>query len=286
LLRRTLGETVVLETVLADDLWRIEADTNQLESALVNLAVNARDAMPEGGTVIIETANVDSDRTAATGPADAAHGQYVQIAVSDTGIGMDRKTLDRAFEPFFTTKEVGKGTGLGLSQVYGFVQQSSGHVKIDSEPGRGTTVRVYLKRSLGEQSAEVRPPLTVGPALGRERILVVEDDAALREYSADILKELGYVVSQAGDAAEAMQRLEASAFDLLFTDVIMPGGTNGRQLADAAQRRYPELKVLFTTGYSRDALVHHGRLDAGIQVLSKPFAYDELAAKIRAVLDG
>jgi CheY-like chemotaxis protein len=199
---------------------------------------------------------------------------------------MDRKTLERAFDPFFTTKEVGKGTGLGLSQVYGFVRQSSGHVKIYSEPGHGTTVKIYLKRSLGQEEEPVVPVQSpVARAVGRERILVVEDDEALRGYSSDILKELGYQVVQASNANEALKALARGAFDLLFTDVVMPGGTNGRQLADEAVRRQPGLKVLFTTGYSRNAIVHHGRLDAGIQMISKPFAYNELAAKIRSVLD-
>jgi CheY-like chemotaxis protein len=288
LLRRTLGETVELETVLGDGLWRTEADANQLESALVNLAVNARDAMPEGGNVTIETANVALDAAYVAGIADpVAEGEYVMIAVSDTGIGMDRKTLERAFDPFFTTKEVGKGTGLGLSQVYGFVRQSAGHVKIYSEPGLGTTVKIYLKRSRGDDPQPSEPtPAAAAHALGRERILVVEDDAALRDYSSDILKELGYRVTRASNADEALKAIESGTFDLLFTDVVMPGRMNGRQLADEAVRRQPGLKVLFTTGYSRDAIVHHGRLDAGIQMISKPFAYDALAAKIRAVLDG
>jgi PAS domain S-box-containing protein len=288
LLRRTLGETVALETVLGGGLWRTEADTNQLESALVNLAVNARDAMPDGGKVTIETANAHLDSAYVTGLADpVTEGQYVMIAVSDTGTGMDRKTLERAFDPFFTTKEVGKGTGLGLSQVYGFVRQSAGHVKIYSESGHGTTVKIYLKRSRGQEEPASEPVAShAAQAIGRERILVVEDDEALRDYSSDILRELGYQVTQASNAEEALKAFERGAFDLLFTDVVMPGGMNGRQLADEAARRQPGLKVLFTTGYSRNAIVHQGRLDAGIQMISKPFAYDELAAKIRAVLDG
>ena len=288
LLRRTLGETVALETVLAAGLWRTEADTNQLESALVNLAVNARDAMPDGGKVTIETANANLDNADVAGLADpVVAGQYVMIAVSDTGTGMDPKTLERAFDPFFTTKDVGKGTGLGLSQVYGFVRQSAGHVKIYSEPGQGTTVKIFLKRSRGEEDLSSDPvQIPAAQAIGRERVLVVEDDEALREYSSDILRELGYRVTQASNAAEALTAVEQGEFDLLFTDVVMPGGMNGRQLADEAMRRQPGLKVLFTTGYSRDAIVHQGRLDAGIQMISKPFAYDELAAKIRVVLDG
>ncbi|HVY98365.1 MAG TPA: ATP-binding protein [Dongiaceae bacterium] len=288
LLRRTLGEPVTLETRLAADLWRIEADANQLESALVNLAVNARDAMPDGGTVTISTANARLEAATAAGFADPVEpGDYVLIAVSDTGIGMDRKTLERAFDPFFTTKEVGKGTGLGLSQVYGFVRQSAGHVKIESMPGAGTTVRIHLRRSLDSGAAAAETVVeAAGAAPGREHILLVEDDDDLREYSVDILRELGYRVVAAPDAAAALRALDAGPFDLLFTDVVMPGGMNGRQLADEAVRRRPGLKVLFTTGYSREALTPHGRLDAGIQMIGKPFAFDELAAKIRSVLDG
>ncbi|HVT53567.1 MAG TPA: ATP-binding protein [Dongiaceae bacterium] len=286
LLRRTLGETVALETLLAEDLWQIEADANQLENALVNLTVNARDAMPEGGKVTITTANVDLAGPDIAGLADLEPGQHVMIAVTDTGGGMDERTRERAFEPFFTTKDVGKGTGLGLSQVYGFVRQSAGHVKIESALGRGTTVRIYLKRSSrGTAACAAETASAADPASGHERILVVEDDDALREYSVDILKELGYDVVQAAHAAEALQRLDSGVFDLLFTDVVMPGGMNGRQLADEAQRRQPGLKVLFTTGYSRDALAPDNRLDPGTQLISKPFAYDELAAKVRAVLE-
>jgi CheY-like chemotaxis protein len=238
--------------------------------------------------VTIETANAYLDAGYVAGLADPVdEGQYVMIAVSDTGIGMDRKVLERAFDPFFTTKEVGKGTGLGLSQVYGFVRQSAGHVKIYSEPSQGTTVKIYLRRSHGaEQDATEETAQWAASAIGRERVLVVEDDDALREYSVDILKELGYEVVQAADAPQALKAIDAGAFDLLFTDVVMPGGMNGRQLADEATRRQPGLKVLFTTGYSRNAIVHHGRLDAGLQMISKPFAYNELAAKIRSVLDG
>jgi PAS domain S-box-containing protein len=287
LLRRTVGETVTLETTLAQGLWRTEADTNQLESALVNLVVNARDAMPGGGKVTIKTANADLGNADVIGLTDVPAGQYVMIAVSDTGTGMDPKTVERAFDPFFTTKDVGKGTGLGLSQVYGFVRQSAGHVKIDSALGQGTTVKIYLKRSRGEEDQSSAPvQAAAAQAIGRERVLVVEDDDALRDYSSDILRELGYRVTQASHAAEALKALDQGEFDLLFTDVVMPGGMNGRQLADEALRRQPGLKVLFTTGYSRDEIVHHGRLDAGIQMISKPFAYDELAAKIRVALDG
>jgi CheY-like chemotaxis protein len=290
LLRRTLGETVSLETVLAGGLWRAYADANQLENALLNLALNARDAMPTGGKVTIETANCHLDEAYVAGLNEPVEvGQYVMIAVADTGSGMDRETQARAFEPFFTTKEVGKGTGLGLSQVYGFVRQSSGHVTVYSEIGEGTTVKIYLPRYLGKEVRAEKPGSSpdTAMAIGVESILVVEDDAALRAYTIELLRELGYRVLEAPNAAAALAVLEREDdIDLLFTDVVMPGGVNGRQLADEAVSRRPGLKVLFTTGYTRNAIVHHGRLDAGVQMISKPFSFDELAAKIRSLLDG
>jgi CheY-like chemotaxis protein len=290
LLRRTLGETVSLETVLAGGLWRAYADANQLENALLNLALNARDAMPTGGKVTIETANCHLDEAYVAGLNEPVEvGQYVMIAVADTGSGMDRETQARAFEPFFTTKEVGKGTGLGLSQVYGFVRQSSGHVTVYSEIGEGTTVKIYLPRYLGKEVLAEKPGSSpdTAMAIGAESILVVEDDAALRAYTIELLRELGYRVLEAPNAAAALAVFEREDdIDLLFTDVVMPGGVNGRQLADEAVSRRPGLKVLFTTGYTRNAIVHHGRLDAGVQMISKPFSFDELAAKIRSLLDG
>ena len=290
LLRRTLGETVSLETVLAGGLWRAYADANQLENALLNLALNARDAMPNGGKVTIETANCHLDEAYVAGLTEPVEiGQYVMIAVADTGSGMDQATLARAFEPFFTTKDVGKGTGLGLSQVYGFVRQSAGHVSVYSEIGEGTTVKIYLPRYLGkgEPAEKPDPSHDTARAIGAESILVVEDDAALRAYTTELLRELGYRVLAAPNAAAALAVLEREDdIDLLFTDVVMPGGVNGRQLADEAVSRRPGLKVLFTTGYTRNAIVHHGRLDAGVQMISKPFSFDELAAKIRTLLDG
>jgi CheY-like chemotaxis protein len=209
------------------------------------------------------------------------------IAVADTGAGMAPETLERAFDPFFTTKDVGKGTGLGLSQVYGFVRQSSGHVKIYSEIDEGTTVKIYLPRHSGIDSVDEDKEQTrdLAHAIGTERILVVEDDDALRAYTTEILTELGYKVLSARSAATALAVLDRNEVDLLFTDVVMPGGTNGRQLAEEAMRRKPGLKVLFTTGYTRNAIVHHGRLDAGVELISKPFSYGELAAKIRSLLD-
>jgi PAS domain S-box-containing protein len=287
-LRRTLGEAVSLETVLAGGLWRVHADPNQLENAILNLALNARDAMPDGGKLTIETANCYLDESyVAAIPEPVDVGQYVMIAVADTGTGMDKATVERVFEPFFTTKGVGKGTGLGLSQVYGFVRQSAGHVKVYSEPGEGTTVKVYLPRHVGaEESAaasEHTPPIT--RAIGAEMILVVEDDDALRAYTVEALDDLGYQVLAAATGAAALEILDGGAeVDLMFTDVVMPG-LNGRQLADEAMRRRPGLKVLFTTGYTRNAIVHHGRLDPDVQMIGKPFSLSELGAKVRALLD-
>jgi PAS domain S-box-containing protein len=289
LLRRTLGEAVELETVLAGGLWLTFADSNQLENAVLNLALNARDAMPNGGKLTIETANCYLDEAYVGDIAEPVmSGQYVMIAIADTGAGMDKATLEKAFEPFFTTKDIGKGTGLGLSQVYGFVRQSAGHVKIYSEAGEGTTVKIYLPRHRGE-SDSMKPqdvPSSAARAIGLESILVVEDDNSLRAYTTESLRELGYRVLEAASAAEALEVLGNDRHvDLLFTDVVMPGGTNGRQLADEASRRQPKLKVLFTTGYTRNAIVHHGRLDPGIHLIGKPFSFHELASRIRTRLD-
>lgn len=288
LLRRTLGEQISLETVLAGGLWPTFIDGNQLENALLNLAVNSRDAMPGGGKLTIETGNASLDEAYVSHLNEpVAPGQYVLIAVTDTGTGMDAATLARVFEPFFTTKEIGKGTGLGLSQVYGFVRQSSGHIRIYSEIGEGTTVKLYLPRHSGaahdeHMTLDVKTPR----AIGAECLLLVEDDSALRAHAAEILRELGYRVIEAASGDVALQALENNVgIDLLFTDVVMPGGLNGRRLADEAQRRHPGLKVLFTTGYTRNAIVHHGRLDPGIQLISKPYSFHELATKVRAVLD-
>jgi len=289
LLRRTLGETIDLETVLAGGLWSVTADPNQLENSLLNLAVNARDAMPEGGKLTIETSNVYLDEAYVAKLVEPLPaGQYVMIAVSDTGAGMDSITLDRAFEPFFTTKDIGRGTGLGLSQVYGFVLQSQGYVKIYSELGQGTVVKLYLPRRVGAETvAEAGIERHHARAGGEgETVLVVEDHEDLRSYSAGAVKEMGYRVLEAADAKAALATLTSDErIDLLFTDVVLPGGMNGRQLADAALRTRPKLKVLFTTGYTRNAIVHNGQLDPGIQLLGKPFTYSDLAAKIRSVLD-
>jgi signal transduction histidine kinase len=287
LLQRTLGATVALETVSAGGLWLAHVDPAELESAVMNLAINARDAMPGGGKLTIETANVALDEAYVSALVEPVPpGQYVMLAVCDTGEGMDSETIDRVFEPFFTTKEAGKGTGLGLSQVYGFVRQSGGHIRVYSEPGEGTTVKLYLPRELLQEEAE---PEQVAPTAaadgGSERILVIEDHQGLRDYSAAVLRELGYEVLEAADGETGLQLLQDRPdIDLLFTDDVLPG-LNGRQLADRALEIRPDHKVLFTTGYTRNAIVHNGRLDDGVSLITKPFTYAALAAKVRKVLD-
>jgi CheY-like chemotaxis protein len=287
LLHRTLGETIEVESVLAPRLWTVEADPNQLENAIINLAINARDAMPEGGKLTIETQNTHLDHSYASQNPEVSPGQYAVICISDTGVGMDAETAAKAVEPFFTTKEVGRGTGLGLSMVYGFVKQSGGHIKIYSELGQGTTVKIYLPRLLGEygeQSEELQFGAT--EAYGTEVILVCEDDEDVRAYSADVLRELGYKVLEAGDGSAALAVLEANPdVDLLFTDIVLPGGMTGAVLADEAAKLRPGIKTLFTTGYARNAIVHHGRLDPGVELLTKPFSYAELATRVRDILD-
>jgi signal transduction histidine kinase/DNA-binding response OmpR family regulator len=286
LLHRTLGEQIELEGILAPRLWSVEADQNQLESAIINLAVNARDAMPDGGKLTIETANTALDEAYAAVDSEVIPGQYVVIAVSDTGHGMDPDTAKRVFEPFFTTKEVGRGTGLGLSQVYGFVKQSGGHVTVYSEPGHGTTVKMYFPRHHGASTShDEADPLAVPTSSAGEVILLVEDNEDVRAYSSMILSELGYRVLEAADADSALKIIGSDKrIDLLFTDVVLPG-KSGRILADAAAGIRPALKVLFTTGYSRNAIVHHGRLDPGVQLISKPFTFEELATRVRDILD-
>jgi PAS domain S-box-containing protein len=287
LINRALGETVKLEIVSSPGLWRIEADPNQLEAAILNLAVNARDAMPRGGTLTVETANARLDEAYAAEHAEVAPGQYVVIAVTDTGVGMSKETAARVFEPFFTTKEVGRGTGLGLSQVYGFTKQSGGHVKIYSEEGRGTSVKIYLPRLISDVQAEEEAGSgSVERSRGRETILVAEDDDDVRAYTAECLRELGYEVIEAHDGPSAMRVLdrEEQRVDLLFTDVVMPGMT-GRELADQAREKRPDLKVLYTSGYTRNAIVHGGRLDEGVEMIGKPFTYAVLSEKVADVLD-
>jgi len=288
LLHRTLGETIEVESVPAVGLWRVEVDPNQLEATILNLAVNARDAMPEGGRLTIETSNARIDRGDVRSPSEIAPGQYVVIAVSDTGVGMDAHTAGQAFEPFFTTKPVGKGTGLGLSQVYGFVKQSGGDVKIVSEPGAGTTVRVYLPRQISPEDDALSFADDLSPEAARdETILVLEDDDDVRAHSVETLRELGYRVIEAHDGPAALRLLERqSKVDLLFTDVVLPGGMTGEQVAAQALEMRPALRVLFTTGYARDAIVHHGRLDSGVHLITKPFTHSDLAQKVRDVMEG
>lgn len=287
LLRRTLGEQIAIETALSGGLWQVEVDPNQLEVAILNLAVNARDAMPNGGRLTLETANVFLDHAYAAGQSEVVPGQYVQLAISDSGQGMTPDVQARAFEPFFTTKDVGHGTGLGLSQVYGFIKQSRGHVKIYSEVGEGTTIKIYLPRLHAEQAIEATEQVAA-PVGGRanETILVVEDDEDVRASTTDMLRELGYTILEAPNARRGLQLLDGHPeISLLFTDVGLPGGMNGRQLADAARARRSNLKVLFASGYARNAIVHDGRLDPGVELITKPFTQDVLAARVRDILD-
>jgi CheY-like chemotaxis protein len=276
---------VALEIVGTGGVWPVEADPGELEAAVLNLAVNARDAMPDGGKMTIETSNAYLDDAYCRQYPEVHPGQYVQVSVTDTGAGMSKKIIDHAFEPFFTTKQAGQGTGLGLSQIYGFVRQSGGHVKIYSEVGEGTTIKMYLPRFTG--SALPLAETKSEPRRGRsgECILVVEDDADVRAYVVETLRGLGYEVLEAagGEAALAlMDRHEP--ISLLLTDVVMPG-QNGRKLAEAAQQHQASLKVLYMTGYSRNAIVHQGRLDLDVELLQKPLTSEQLAATVRKVLD-
>ncbi|MBI1186618.1 MAG: GAF domain-containing protein [Alphaproteobacteria bacterium] len=287
LLSRTLGDHIQVETVLSAGLWRTFADPVQVESTILNLAVNARDAMPAGGKLTLETGNAAIDATSAR-EFDVPEGQYVLIAVSDTGVGMSSDVIAHAFDPFYTTKAVGKGTGLGLSQVFGFVRQSGGHVKLYSEEGHGTTVKVYLPRHYGEGGVDAAPaaPVRAHDATPSELVLVVEDEERVRAYSTEALKELGYMVVAAANGAQALKVMEETPdVALLFTDVVMPE-MSGRQLAEIALQRRPDLKVLFTTAYTRNAAVHNSVLDPGTNFLQKPFTIDQLALKVRSVLDG
>jgi PAS domain S-box-containing protein len=286
LLRRTIGEQITIETVLGGGLWPAHADPNQLELAILNLAVNARDAMPDGGKLTIETANVHLDEKYAAGQAEVLPGQYVMLAITDNGCGMTAEVRMKAFDPFFTTKDIGQGTGLGLSQVYGFVKQSRGHVKIYSEVGEGTTIKLYLPRvhSMSmEAGEETAAPVARGSA--NETVLVVEDDSDVRSFSSDSLRELGYEVLEAENKRVALHLLETRPeIKVLFTDIGLPGGMNGRQLADEVRSHRPDLKVLFTTGYARNAIVHDGRLDAGVELITKPFTRAALSTKLRDII--
>ncbi len=288
LLRGSLGGGIQLETVLAGGLWLINVDPNQLENVILNLGINARDAMNGEGKVTIETHNCHLDDRYVAAEIGVTAGQYVLIAVTDAGAGMTPEVVAKAFDPFFTTKGVGKGTGLGLSQVYGFVKQSGGHVKLYSEVGVGTTVKLYLPRLIGEATVAAGTAAAAPPVGGdaREVILVVEDEAGVRAVSVDALRELGYTVLETDGAAAALRLIETRPdIVLMFTDIVMPE-VNGARLAEAARAMRPDLKILFTTGYTRNAVVHNGVVDAGVELIGKPFALDALAAKIRGILDG
>ena len=290
LLNRTLGENMSVETILAGGLWPTFADANQVENALLNLCVNARDAMPNGGRLTIETANTYLDDAYARQFGDVTAGQYVLLSVTDTGTGIPPELLQRAFEPFFTTKPAGQGSGLGLAMVHGFIKQSGGHVRIYSEVGQGTTVKLYLPRHVEEEMASTPPPRAAAvsedaPRGAQETILLVEDNDGVRDFARTALTELGYVVLEARDGEAALRLVDGGKpIDLLFTDVVLPGIT-GRELANRIVATRPGLPVLFTTGYTRNAIIHHGRLDPGVQLLSKPFAQHDLARKVRELLD-
>jgi signal transduction histidine kinase len=285
LLQRSINESIHLDMQLSDDLWVAEADPNQLESALLNLVLNARDAMPEGGTLVVNTSNqkIDSGFVAAQG--NLLPGDYVVLRVTDTGCGMPESTISRAFDPFFTTKPIGQGTGLGLSMIYGFSKQSHGHVTIDSEVGQGTSVSVYLPRYSGDLAEENLIDIQQAPyAQDGETVLIVEDDPAVRVLVSAVLSELGYAFVEAGDADSAVPILDsAQRIDLLISDVGLPG-MNGRQLAEIGRQYRPDLKVLFITGYAEHAAVRGGFLDPGMQMITKPFTFDLLTAKVREMI--
>jgi len=285
LLRPTLGEQIEVATILSKDVMPVHIDTSQLANAVVNMAINARDAMPDGGKLLLETVNAVLDEADIAADPEVKAGAYVMLAISDTGTGMSPEVLERAFEPFFTTKEVGKGTGLGLSMVYGFVKQSGGHIKITSEEGHGTTIRLYLPPAQGE--VDPIPGDSEGAEGGSETILVVEDDALVRGFVISQLQALGYRTIAAHDARSALAVVErGEPFDLLFTDVIMPGSMSGRELADAVAARRPGIRVLYTSGYTDDAVVHQRRLDEGALLLTKPYRRPQLARMLRQALNG
>ncbi len=285
ILHRSLGERIAVETVQGSGLWRAHIDRAQLESAILNLALNARDAMSDGGRLTIETSNAYLGQDYAAVHADVAAGQYVLIAITDTGTGIPPEILEKVFDPFFTTKRLGEGTGLGLSQVHGFIKQSRGHIKLYSEPGVGTTAKLYLPRETGQPEASEKPTrILATPIAGRFTILIVEDDEGVRAFAAGAARELGYIVVDVTGGAAALEILKTrSDISLLLTDVVMPG-MNGRMLVDAAIQIRPDLHVLYMTGYTRNAIVHNGVLDAGTRLLTKPFTLDQLDRELRDIL--
>jgi PAS domain S-box-containing protein len=286
LVRRTIGPGIAAETVTYAGLWNTLVDPSQLENALLNLCINARDAMPDGGKLTIETGNRWMDERGAR-ERDLEPGQYVSLCVSDTGTGMPKETVDRAFDPFFTTKPIGQGTGLGLSMIYGFVRQSGGQVRIYSEVGQGTMICLYLPRHLGEAEAmDVVPDLSSAPRAGRdETVLVIDDEPTVRMLVTEVLEDLGYIAIEAADGAAGLKVLNSDArIDLLVTDVGLPGGMNGRQVADAARAARPWLKVLFITGFAENAVLNHGHLDRDMHVLTKPFTMEALASRIKDLI--
>ncbi len=284
LLRRALGETIEIESVVAGGLWNTIVDAHQLENVILNLAINARDAMPDGGKLTLELANATLDDDYVSSLADVCAGQYVMLAVTDSGTGMSREVMERAFDPFFSTKADGRGTGLGLSMAYGFVKQSGGHIRLYSEMGEGTSVRIYLPRSTGTV-VETRAATTGSLKHGNETILVVEDDLKVQSTVVELLTGLGYAVLKANDAEQALTVVVSGVhIDLLFTDVVMPGVLRSPVMARRAVQMLPGLKVLFTSGYTRNAIVHGGRLDPGVELLSKPYSRQQLAVKVRQVL--
>ena len=288
LVRRTVGPAVTVEVVAAGGLWATLVDPNQLENALLNLCINARDAMPDGGRLTIETGNRWLDQRAAR-ERDLPPGQYVSVCVSDTGTGMAPEVSARAFDPFYTTKPIGMGTGLGLSMVYGFVRQSGGQARIYSEPGQGTMLCLYLPRRHGEaENADGPGELAEAPRAGQgETVLVVDDEPTVRMLVTEVLGDLGYTAIEAADGPAGLRVLQSNArVDLLVTDVGLPGGMNGRQVADAARERRPGLKVLFITGYAENAVFNHGHLDPGMHVMTKPFAMEALASRIKELIAG
>ncbi len=289
LLARTLGETIEVELVVGADLWQCKVDPGQLENAILNLSINARDAMPLGGRLTIRISNTRIDDGFADSLENVKPGEYVHLAIGDTGTGMSAEVIEQAFEPFFTTKEVGKGSGLGLSMIYGFVKQSDGHLNIQSEPGVGTTVDLYLPRSATATGAlkTKNMRVAVDTAARGESVMVIEDDADVRAVTVSFLDELGYDVSEAGTGEAALEQFRRNGkVDLLVADVILPGGMDGRELADKASSLLPGLKVLYISGYTKDAMIHYGRLDDDVQLLVKPFTKADLAAKARQLLDG